>query len=172
MPERSCVCTLCSTREIISVISRKLPESIAAKGANRRWKLRSLKFALSVVATVGRVRHSCTFEDNKELELISRRIKSEENLRRRESICGRTDAEQMEIKIRAADKRAETNERAHPRPLATGNRVRNKYRRNCEIKSDTASDGRPSHLHRRFRACPRPAPALVSISRKDFNGLR
>lgn len=42
---RGVVCTLCSTREIISVISRKLPESIAAKGANRRWKLRSLKFA-------------------------------------------------------------------------------------------------------------------------------
>lgn len=121
---RGVVCTLCSTREIISVISRKLPESIAAKGANRRWKLRSLKFARRS-ARLGFGIRARSRQQGTGINFERNQIEGESSTA--ETICGRTDAEQMEIKIRAADKRAETNERAHPRPLATGNRVRNKF---------------------------------------------
>lgn len=90
MPE-SCVYTLQHTRNHL----RNLPQ-IARKHCCERCKpkmeIASLKFVLSQSrAASRRVRHSCTFRDNKELELISSEIKSKENLRlERQSVVEQT----------------------------------------------------------------------------------
>lgn len=171
MPE-SCVYTLQHTRNHL----RNLPQ-IARKHCCERCKpkMEIAEFKVCSVTAPSRVRHSCTTRVDKELKLISRAgIKSKENLRQ-ETICGRTDAEQMEIKIRTADKaQKQTSEHIHVHSQPAIASVIN-IGENCEIKSDTASDGRPS-------TCIGSGPqsrefafrsGMVPISRaKDFNGLR